>query len=362
MADINKNEVFTTDSKPSIGLKILLCLFIGCLSTFFAEVLSGSFPLWFINIWGLFMVLPLYMMHLIFLLNLAMRKKKTSIPQLYLWGVIFALYESWITKVLWFGYPNSQGAQFGLLLFGIAIVEFIVLVFFYHPIFSFVIPILVYEIFAFSAQSNNNPEHVVFPSHLKFLEKNKKILCLFLFVILFGASFVSISLNFNLFAALLAASGSIGIIFFLYFLIKWKVKNKTSEFSIYSLRLGKKGFSIVIIYLIVLYVFSFIFILPERLPNSIIPYIIIIGFYAFIGVMIYYSKSASEMVDQEEINIEKVISLKNFSLVFGFIIILIVIFCFIPVLSIVIGISLYLSIVFGGIIFFIIFLVKALKK
>ena len=109
---------------PSIDLKILLCLFIGCLSTFFAEVLSGSAPLWFIEPWGIILILPLYMFHLIFLLNMAMRAKRTSIHQLYLWGVIFALYESWITKLSWFGYPNEQSAQYGLFL-GIAIGGFI---------------------------------------------------------------------------------------------------------------------------------------------------------------------------------------------------------------------------------------------
>ena len=81
-----------------------------------------------------------------------MRGKKTSIPQLYLWGMIFALYESWVTKVLWAGYPGSEGPAIALV-GGIAILEFSTLVFFWHPILAFIMPILVYESFALSNES-----------------------------------------------------------------------------------------------------------------------------------------------------------------------------------------------------------------
>ncbi|MFX1298333.1 MAG: hypothetical protein ACFFD2_26195, partial [Promethearchaeota archaeon] len=129
------------------GNRCALILLIGCLSMFMAEVFAGSSQLWFIDPWSLIVTYWLYLGHLLLFLNLAMRTKRTSIPQLYLWGVLFGLYESWITKVLWFGYPGAEGPAISLV-GGIAILEFFTLVFFWHPILAFVMPVLVFESFA----------------------------------------------------------------------------------------------------------------------------------------------------------------------------------------------------------------------
>jgi len=82
-------------------------------------------------------------MHLLFFLNIALRTKRTSVGHLYLFGIFIALYESWITKVLWTGYPGSEGPLMGTV-FGVASLEFSVLVFFCIPI-AFVLPILMFE-------------------------------------------------------------------------------------------------------------------------------------------------------------------------------------------------------------------------
>jgi len=358
MSETIKNE---SELNPSTGLKIILCLFIGVLSTFFAEVLSGSFPLWFMDLWGLLVVLPLYMMHLLFLLNMAIRTKRISIPQLYLWGVIFALYESWITKVLWFGYPAEQGAQFGLF-FGIATAEFMILVFFFHPIFAFILPILVFEILANSKNSPENLDQIVITSHLPFLEKKKKVIGFLIFIIIFGSSFVVISSAYNIIIVLLALLVNIGIIFLLYLLITKKTSQKPREFSIYSLKLGKTGFSIVIIYLVLLYFIMFFLLLPERLPNSIIPYLIIIGFYIFVGITLYLSKPyENEKIDEFRIS-ERLFSLRDLVFFFVILTLLAVLFCLIPLATLIIGTLTYLTILFGSVVFFIIMVVYCFKR
>ena len=145
-----------------------LIILIGCLSMFMAEVFAGSSQMWFIDIWSLLVTFWLYLGHLLLFLNLAMRSKKTSIPQLYLWGVLFALYESWVTKVLWAGYPGSEGPAIALV-GGIAILEFSTLVFFWHPILAFIMPILVYESFTLSNESPLPLENKIFISHLLLL-------------------------------------------------------------------------------------------------------------------------------------------------------------------------------------------------
>lgn len=125
--------------------KISPILLIGTLSMFFAEVFSGASQTWFINGWGILVTFPLDLVHLLFFLAIAMRTKRTSLSQLYLFGVMFALYEAWITKVLWAGYMDTEGPSLGTSL-GLGVAEFPVLVLFWHPIMSFIVPILVFEI------------------------------------------------------------------------------------------------------------------------------------------------------------------------------------------------------------------------
>ena len=74
-----------------IGLIVLIC----------AEVFSGAslrMGLW--HPWTLLVTYWLYFAHFFFLTTLAVRTGRTSLSALYLWGVLFGLYESWITKVI----------------------------------------------------------------------------------------------------------------------------------------------------------------------------------------------------------------------------------------------------------------------
>ena len=92
------------------GTSIMAVILFGFLSMIFAEAFSGASPLWFLTAWGWFVTLPLYWAHAILLINLALRYERTSLTQLYLWGIIFGLYESWITKVIWAGYMGDVPA------------------------------------------------------------------------------------------------------------------------------------------------------------------------------------------------------------------------------------------------------------
>src|SRR4030042_4458730 len=118
-------------------------LLLGVLSMFFAEVFSGASTLWFLNPWGVLVTIPLHLGPPAFLFNVAVRWSRTSLRHLYFLGMMFGLYEALITKVLWHGYPDSSGPQFGTLLGG-AWGEFITLVLFWHPFMSFILPVLAY--------------------------------------------------------------------------------------------------------------------------------------------------------------------------------------------------------------------------
>jgi len=335
-----------------------LIILIGCLSMFMAEVFAGSSQMWFIDPWSLIVTYWLYLGHLLLFLNLAMRSKRTSIPQLYLWGVLFGLYESWITKVLWFGYPGAEGPAMGLV-GGIAILEFFTLVFFWHPILAFVMPILVFESFAKSQNSDIELESRIFISHLPYLEKNKKKSLLFaIFLVLAGSAILSFNTGYNLLIAAIAILGSIGLIFLFF---KISSKKSSNNFSIYSLKLGNKGLSIVIIYLVILYIGFFFFLLPERIPTSIVPFLIIIGFYITIGVMLRISKPIDETKIEIIDDIETYDSNFFFKL-FGVLLVLTIIFCLVPIIGLIVAIMIFLSLFVIGPVLFVVFLIKAFKK
>ena len=115
-------------------------LILAALSTFFAEVFSGSDMFPFFSAWGLLVVVPLYGLHTILLGSLIYRADKPRFPSLVFAGMIFGLYEAYLTKVLWappWGDP--------VIIAEFAPVETLVLVTWWHCWFSFIIPLLVAE-------------------------------------------------------------------------------------------------------------------------------------------------------------------------------------------------------------------------
>ncbi len=113
-----------------IGLAILIS----------AEVFSGAslkIGLW--HPWTLIVTFWLYFAHFFFFTTLAVWTGRTTFWSLYLWGVLFGLYESWITKVIWHGYEGDGKLVLGSLgPFGFS--EFSMVVIF-HPFMSFIFPL-----------------------------------------------------------------------------------------------------------------------------------------------------------------------------------------------------------------------------
>ncbi len=118
----------------------LFWIILAAFSTFFAEVFSGSDMFPFFNAWGILVVVPLYGLHIILLGSLVYRADKPRFSSLIFAGMLFGLYEAYLTKVLWappWGDP--------VIIAGFAPVETIVLVLWWHAWFSFIIPLLVAE-------------------------------------------------------------------------------------------------------------------------------------------------------------------------------------------------------------------------
>lgn len=253
-------------------------LLLGLLSMLFAEIFSGASQLWFFSAWGWIVGFPLYLMHTVFLLYLALRTKKVTISQLYLFGMIFGLYEALITKVLWVGYFNEAGPAWGTFL-GLAVAEFPVLVFFWHPIFSLILPILTYEILT---------QTIVIQHHNTLSKTRKKN-------IIIGLGLVSVSafiVNGNQYDILSANGAFIGSVFlvWLVFLLLKKEPNKISEI----IKIKVLPF---VIGLIVLYGVTFAFLLPERIPQTATPYLSILAFYV-IAILLLIKTKKSELIEE----------------------------------------------------------------
>ena len=115
-----------------IGLIVLIC----------AEVFSGaSIQVGIWSPWTWLMTYWLYFAHFFVLCTLAARTGRTSLGALYLWGVIFGLYESWITKVIWFGYGGDGKLALGSIgPYGYSEISMVLL---FHPVASFLLPLAV---------------------------------------------------------------------------------------------------------------------------------------------------------------------------------------------------------------------------
>ena len=270
-----------SEKETSQSSSFIAIVFFGFLSLIFAEVFSGASPFWFLTSWGWFVTLPLYWAHALLLVNLALRYERVSLTQLYFWGVLFGLYEGWITKVIWAGYMG-QSPQLGWFL-GFAVAKFLVIGLFYHAVFSFIIPILVFQIVVLATNMNETP--IVYTSHLNVLSRTRRNLILFGLIILSGSTFLASSLNDNLINTALAAVVNFA---YLMVLIFFATSISRKKLSLQSLRLGKTGLSIVIIYLVALYGVMFFTLLPDRIP-SFGTILLTIDFYIIVLALIFVS-------------------------------------------------------------------------
>jgi hypothetical protein len=324
--------------------KIVLILLMGGLSMFFAEVMSGSSVLWFLQPWGWIVTLPLYMFHTLLLLNLALIFKRRSLSSLYLWGVIFGLYESWITKVVWAGYMG-QAPAVGTFL-GFAIFEGPLIVLFWHPVMSFILPILTFQVLS--------GEKSLLPGHIQMLGKNRTTWAILLFIMIVGASSLAMNSKYSVISTAVTLIGSILFILLFYWIAS---KKYAAQFSIRSLMLGKVGMYITILYMFVLYFGAFFFLLPERTPK--LPTLLLtLCIYALIVALLWLKKPDTEA----ETPADPVFGLKDAGILFGFLLVLAMIFCLVPSVSYILELCLYILIFTLGPLLFGYVLVRVFKE
>lgn len=124
-------------------LRLLFLLWVALLAFGLPEVFAGTGNGWLTRPDVYILALPLYALHFLLLCHVAVKTRRTSWPALYLFGVLFGLYETWITKVVWNGYPGSNGFSMGSFGEWFGVHETLGLVLFYHPVTSFLLPLAV---------------------------------------------------------------------------------------------------------------------------------------------------------------------------------------------------------------------------
>lgn len=133
---------------PSNRRKFAFWILIGMFSVMFVEVPAGSTMFPFSTPWGLLVVVPLYLLHSVFLVTLVVRFGRCHFWTLYSAGTLYGMYEAYITKVLWVSFrPEGPFVTVG----GIALVETVILVLFLHPLLAFVVPMYFTELLCTSS-------------------------------------------------------------------------------------------------------------------------------------------------------------------------------------------------------------------
>lgn len=133
---------FVVSSRPRI--RYFFWFLLAVFSTFFAEVTVGSAPMVFFKPDGWLLTVPVYGLHILVLAPLVIRAgRKPAWQSLYLMGTIVGLYEAYMTKILWSPTWNPSSFQVG----GVAVAETLMLVFFWHPVMAFLVPLVFTERF-----------------------------------------------------------------------------------------------------------------------------------------------------------------------------------------------------------------------
>lgn len=130
----------TQHPQPTLRTKFGFWLLLAVLSVAIAEVTVAASPFVFINPFEALFLLTFYGSHLLIFAWLTFRRGWPSLPTLWFAGVLFGLYEFYITKVLW-----SPPWGDAISLAHVDVISFVVLAFFWHPFMAFILPLAIGE-------------------------------------------------------------------------------------------------------------------------------------------------------------------------------------------------------------------------
>jgi len=228
-----------------IGLVVLIC----------AEVFSGAsiqVGLW--HPWTWVVTYWLYFAHFFFFTTLAVCTGRTSLWSLYLWGVLFGLYESWITKVIWHGYGGDGKFVMGNIgPYGFSEIS---MVFIFHPVAAFILPLAVACVLC-------PPLRRLFPDLAWFTGKSKSARVVQVYLVLSFATVMGMNSGgpVNLIINLAV------VLVLLLVLLRLSRSALSSSDGRAIVAFGRRGFVGLCTYLVLLYGVTYVFLRPEGLPS-----------------------------------------------------------------------------------------------
>jgi hypothetical protein len=159
----------TTYASVALPLRrrLPIWLLLACTSVWLAEVTATSSRFPFVTLQGWLMLVPLYGLHALMGGWLVMRARRVTWPVVYLPGVLFGLYEAYITKVLWD--PTWSKAEWHWQAGGVYLAQTAILVLFWHPVFAFILPLTFVE----RAATGSSEILTVLPRPLRWLAGNR---------------------------------------------------------------------------------------------------------------------------------------------------------------------------------------------
>jgi hypothetical protein len=264
--------------------KYLFWLNLGLISTFFAEVISGSDLFPFFHVWGISMVVPIYLLHTMILITLVYRFGQPTFPVLYFAGTLFGLYEAYITKILW---NPSWEEVFKIA--DVAVFEVIVLVLFWHAWMSFILPLIAADIWLLGS----NEMLSLFPQQIRRFFATRKGWGV---VAILGGLFLTINLPAPGYA-LVSGLGVITVLGFFGWL--WRKITKRHTYTFADLLPNKCEFIFLTALLLGIYLITGFTLRPEALP-SLLGHLVIWTFYALSLIFLITALRYSRKVTMEK--------------------------------------------------------------
>ena len=272
--------------EPSTRMKLFFWFILGSLSVLFAEVVSGSQIYAFFVPVNWLMVFPLYALHTLALWTLVFRYGRGRFYALFPAGAIFGLYEAYITKVIWSPPWNENPVRFG----GVAVVETMLLVLFWHAFMAFIVPLFIAETCLTSSREilGGLPQRV-----RDFIGSNRApmLICILVFM---GGMFQSGGTPTPLDSL---ASGLLSSAFVGALIIVWKRRGGAS-YSFRDLLPGPRGFKVILVLLALDYLALGVLLRPEMLPGLWAQATVMI-MYVFFGLLLRRGQSLSRLGDED---------------------------------------------------------------
>jgi len=254
--------------------RYLFWVILGALSTAIPEVIAGSDLYPFFKVTDYLLVIPLYTLHSLVLWYVVWRGGRPRLYSLFPAGALFGLYETYMTKVIWD--PTWAAAPFRV--FGVAVVETLVLVMFWHSFLAFIVPLFIAETSLTCSREIAGGLPAWASGRLARLQER----CLFLVFPFVGGLFQSVnvhSLRDAVFSGLTSTVVIVGLVYV------WR-RLYGRRHSLRGLLPTRNEFRVLLALLLLLYGLMGVFWRPEALPG-LGPQLAVWALYLFFGGLLY---------------------------------------------------------------------------